>query len=257
MSRDELGSDYVQSLARGLKVLTAFSREQPRMSLSEVARATELTRATARRLLITLEHLGYVDSDGRQFRLTPQVLDIGYAYLSSLGVDEVAEPYMEELVEQLQESSSATVLDDTQIVYVARVPTKRIMTVSLGLGSRLPAYCTSMGRVLLAHLAPDDRDHRLDRSEIVAHTAKTVTDRAELVAILDQVREDGYALVDGELEIGVRSIAAPLRDRNGRVVAAMNVSTHPSRVTLDQLRGEFLPALVETAKRVSEQLARR
>jgi IclR family transcriptional regulator, pca regulon regulatory protein len=249
--------EFVQSLERGLAVVEAFSRERPSMTLAEVARETGLTRATARRLLFTLSALGYAASDGKRFTLTPRVLDIGYAYLSSLDLTDIAQPEMELLVERTHESSSAAVLDGTDIVYVVRVPTKRIMTISLGLGSRLPAYTTSMGRVLLAALSSDRLDEHLARVKLAPLTERTITDEAALRAELERVRDQGWALVDQELEEGIRSVAAPLRDRTGRVVAALNVSSHAGRVDLATLHSEFLPALVETAARISERLARR
>jgi IclR family pca regulon transcriptional regulator len=252
-----VSNEYVQSLERGLAVMQVFSREHPRMTLSEVARLTGLTRATARRVLLTLEHLGYARSDGRGFELTPKVLDLGYAYLSSLDLASIAEPGMEALVERTHESCSAAVLDGVEIVYIARVPTKRIMTISLGLGSRLPAYATSMGRVLLAELERDDIDALIGPGPLPAITERTITKPADLHDELVRVRRQGWALVDQELEPGLRSIGAPLRDRHGRALAALNVSTHVGRVSLDAVRKDFLPALLETAGQISERLARR
>ncbi|HEY3142358.1 MAG TPA: IclR family transcriptional regulator C-terminal domain-containing protein [Acidimicrobiales bacterium] len=249
--------EFVQSLARGLTVFAAFSRERPTLTLSEVAQATGLSRATARRLLFTLCSLGYASNDGKRFALTPKVLDIGYAYLSSLDLAGIAQSEMEALAEQTHESCSAAVLDGSEIVYVARVPTKRIMAISLGLGSRLPAYAASMGRVLLADLRPAELDAHLAQTSLVALTPRTIVDEATLRAELDQVRTQGWALVDQELEEGVRSVAAPLRNGQGRAVAALNVSSHAGRVKLDTLRDEFLPALLDTASRVSERLAHR
>lgn len=249
--------DFVQSLERGLAVMQAFSREQPTMTLSEVARTTGLTRATARRLLVTLCALGYAANDGKRFSLTPKVLDIGYAYLSSLDLTGIAQAEMEALVEQTHESCSAAVLDGTEIVYVVRVPTKRIMAISLGLGSRLPAYAASMGRVLLADLSPDELDDYLASTKLEPLTDRTITGETELRAELERVRRQGWALVDQELEEGIRSIAAPLRDRHDKVLAALNISSHAGRVNLATLREEFLPALLATANRISEHLARR
>lgn len=249
--------DFVQSLERGLAVLQAFSQHQPAMTLADVARATGLSRPTARRLLLTLEHLGYVQLDGRHFRLTARVLNIGYAYLSSLDLADVAQPEMEALVERTHESCSAAVLDRTEIVYVARVPAKRIMGPSLGLGSRLPAYATSMGRVLLAGRSGGELDTALAASDLRPLTPRTLTERAALKAEIAQVREQGWALVDQELELGLRSIAAPLRNRPGCVVAALNVSAHASRIDLSRLTDEFLPALLDSADRITKTLAAR
>jgi IclR family transcriptional regulator, pca regulon regulatory protein len=250
-------SEYVQSLERGLAVLQVFSREHPRLTLSEVARLAGLTRATARRVLLTLEHLGFARSNGRGFELTPRVLDIGYAYLSSLDLASIAEPAMEALVERTHESCSAAVLDGGEIVYVARVPTKRIMTISLGLGSRLPAYATSMGRVLLAELERDQVDDLIGGGPLPAVTDRTITRPAELHDELARVRAQGWALVDQELEIGLRSVAAPLRNRQGAAVAALNVSSHAGRVSLDVIGKDFLPALLDTAEQINQRLARR
>ena len=248
--------DFVQSLERGLAVIQTFDAEHPRLTLSEVAARAGLTRATARRLLLTLGELGYVSAAGRQFSLTPRVLDIGYAYLSSLNVQQIAQPYLESLSERVHESVSVTVLDGADVVYVARVPTKRIMTISLGLGSRLPAYCTSMGRVLLAELGPDELAAALPAS-LERHTERTVTTRAELAVVLKQVRAQGWALLDQELEMGLRSVAVPLRDSSERAVAAMNVSTQVARTPIDQLYERFVPELVTTAGQISEALAKR
>jgi IclR family transcriptional regulator, pca regulon regulatory protein len=252
-----VSTEYVQSLERGLAVMQVFSREHPRLTLADVARLSGLTRATARRVLLTLEHLGYARSNGRGFELTPKVLDIGYAYLSSLDLAATAEPAMEALVERTHESCSAAVLDGAEIVYVARVPTKRIMTISLGLGSRLPAYATSMGRVLLAELEPAQVDELIGSASLPGVTDRTITDPADLHDELARVRRQGWALVDQELELGLRSIAAPLRNRQHTAVAAINVSSHAGRVSLDVIRRDFLPALLDTADQINERLARR
>src|SRR5689334_6966533 len=205
-------ADFVQSLARGLMVVRAFDAEHRELGLSEVARATGLTRAAARRFLLTLVRLGYMKvSDGR-FSLTPRVLELGYAYLSSLTLPEVAQPHMETLVTTVNESSSISVLDDLEIVYVARVPTRRIMSITLSVGTRLPAYPTSMGRVLLAGLDDDELARRLARIEPQPLSARTVTVKATLRSLLERVRRQGYAATDQELEEGLRSLAVPIHD---------------------------------------------
>jgi IclR family pca regulon transcriptional regulator len=234
--------------------MNSFSRERATQTLSEVAEQTGLTRATARRILLTLAELGYVHQNSRSFSLTPKVLDLGYSYLSSFQVVELAQPSMERLVEEVKESSSMSVLDGPEIVYVARVPTKRIMTISLAIGSRLPAYPTSMGRVLLAGLPPNDIDEFIARTSLEQLTPHTITDPERLRSTLEKVRADGYAMVDQELEEGVRSIAAPIRNGRGKVIAAMNISCHASRVTVAKMREEFRPPLLATANEISERI---
>jgi IclR family pca regulon transcriptional regulator len=247
-------SNVVQSLERGLAVMSLFSREHPSLTLSEAAELAGLTRATARRILLTLEHLGYVKSNGRRFAPTAKLLSIGYAYLSSLDLWEVAEPYMEELAERTGESCSASILDGPEIVYVARVPSKRVMAIALSVGSRLPAHATSMGRVLLANLPADELDVYFRTSRRERLTARTMVDEARLRDLLDKVRCRGWALVDQELEMGVRSIAAPIRDLRGNVLAALNVSTHAGRVTVGEMERGFLPHLLNAAKLVGERV---
>ena len=249
-------AEHVQSLERGLSVIRCFDADHARLTLTDVANRTGLTRATARRLLLTLEALGYVSSNGRHFSLTPRVLDIGYAYLSSLNIQQIAQPFLEALSEQVNESVSVTVLDGADIIYVARVPTKRIMTISLGLGSRLPAYCTSMGRVLLAELSPEQL-RAIVPERLEPRTEHTLCSRDALEAELATVRRQGWALVDEELEIGLRSLAAPLCDAGGRAVAAMNVSTHAGRTATDEIHASIRPAVLRTARDVSEALAKR
>jgi len=247
-------SDFVQSLDRGLAVIRAFGPDREQLSLSEVARATGLTRAATRRFLLTLVQLGYVRNDGRQFSLRPRVLELGYAYLSGLGMPEVAAPHLEELVAQVRESSSISVLDGHHIVYVARVPTKRIMTVSISVGTRFPAYATSMGRVLLAGLSDDDLDSFLAEADLAPITDRTVTDRDRLREVIGDVRRQGYAIVDQELEEGLRAVAAPIHGAGGAVTAAINVSAHVSRVSMAAMRTGLLPQLQETARRIERDL---
>lgn len=247
---------HVQSLARGLSVITAFGPETPELTLSDVARATGLTRAAARRFLLTLVDLGYMRTDGRLFRLTPRVLDLGYAYLSSLSLPGVAEPHLERMVKETGESSSMSVLGGDDIVYVARVPTSRIMTVAINVGTRFPAYATSMGRVLLADLDEDALDAYLDRVDLSVLTDRTVPTVAELRARILTAREVGYALVDQELESGLRSLAAPIRDKRGRVVAAINISSHASRITKDKVKRQFLPLMLRVAAAIEADLRR-
>jgi len=250
-------SETVRAFERGLSVIRSFDRQQPTMTLAEVARACELNRATARRLLMTLEQLGYVRRRGDRFQLTARVMDLGYAYLSSFGIPELALPYLEDLSEELHEASSVGVLDDADVVYVARIPANRVMTVSIGLGTRFPAYRTSLGHVLLSGL-PDDqvRDlwDRSDRRDPTPHTIGTV---AQLLERIAKVRSNGFALVDQELEVGVRSIAAPILGPNGTIVAAMNVSTHVSRTPKSELQARFVPALLSTAEKLTGALANR
>jgi IclR family transcriptional regulator, pca regulon regulatory protein len=247
-------SDFVQSLERGLAVIRAFDAEHRELALSDVARSTGLTRAAARRFLLTLVKLGYVHfADGR-FSLRPRVLDLGYAYLSSLTLPEVAQPHMEALVAKVNESSSVSVLDDTEVVYVVRVPTRRIMSITLAVGTRLPAYATSMGRVLLAGLDEHDLDERLGRIDMKPLTARTVKDQKSLREAIGAVRRQGWAAVDQELEEGLRSAAVPIRDASGEVTAALNVSVHASRASMTALRREFLPHALEAAAAIEDDL---
>ncbi|MEU4096722.1 IclR family transcriptional regulator C-terminal domain-containing protein [Streptomyces sp. NPDC026673] len=253
-SKQELGPEFVESLARGLAVLTAFGEGRAELPLTAVAEATGLARATARRSLITLEHLGYVASEGRLFRLTPHVLELGCAHLSRLTLPEIAQPHLVELVEAVHDSASMAVLSGEQIQYVARVPTVRIMSVNITVGTRFPAYATAMGRVLLAGLPPRDRAAHLARTDLTRLTRHTVTDAPRLEGVLDRVAAEEHALVSEELEEGLRSIAVPVRDRGGRVVAAVNVSMHASRRSVEQSRSELLPPLRQAAARIGEEL---
>ena len=250
----ERNPDYVQSLERGLAVIKAFGADAPELRLSDVARTTGLTRAAARRFLLTLVRLGYVRQDGTSFSLRPRVLELGYAYLSALSLPEVAMPHMETLVADVNESSSIAVLDELDIIYVARVPTQRIMTITIAVGTRLPAYATSMGRVLLAGLEHDDLEDRLDRIELQRLTPTTVPDHYALREQVDRAREAGWSMVDQELEQGVRSASVPIRDATGAVVAAMNVSVHASRMTMQALRREVVPKLLRTAEAIENDL---
>jgi IclR family pca regulon transcriptional regulator len=253
---EERRSHHVQSLARGLSVITAFGPDTPELSLSDVARATGLTRAAARRFLLTLVDLGHVRQDGKLFRLTPRVLTLGYAYLSSLSLPGIAEPHLERLAREVHESSSMSVLDGHDIVYVARVPTSRIMTVAINVGTRFPAYATSMGRVLLAGLDEPALEEHLATLDLERFTDHTVASLDDLRARIAETRAHGYALVDQELEHGLRSIAAPVRNRHGKVVAAVNVSSHVSRVTRDRARRELLPPLLRAVQEIESDLSR-
>lgn len=253
------GVGPVQSLARGLMVIRAFDESRPEMTLSEVARVTELSRASARRFLHTLVQLGYVWTDGRVFALTPRVLELGFSYLSSMSLPEIAQPHLEKLVSQVHESVSVSVLDGDDIVYVARVPTSRIMTVSINIGTRFPAYATSMGRVLLAHLPEAELAAYLERVEPERLGPHTLTSTTALRGELDRIRAQGWALVDQELEAGLRSLAAPVRGRSSRggverVEAAVNVSSHASRTSPEHARKVLLPPLLETAARIEADL---
>jgi IclR family pca regulon transcriptional regulator len=236
-------------------VIRALSEPGPGLTLSAVARETSLTRAAARRFLLTLEDLGYVRAEDRRFSLTPRVLELGYSFLSSLTLPEIAQPHLRELVERVRESSSVSVLDGSDIVYVAREPTQRIMTVAISVGTRFPAYATSMGRVLLGGLGDDELAESMARADLRKLTSETLTDETALRVELERVREQGWALVDQELEGGLRSVAAPIRDPHEHVVAAINISTHASRTTLEAIRKTMLPQLLQTAALIEQDLA--
>jgi len=251
------GGEYVQSLDRGLAVIRCFDENRQRLTIADIARATGLTRATARRFLHTLEHLGYVGSSEGRFYLRPRVLQLGYAYLSSATFPEIAQEHLLQLAESLHESCSASVLDGDDIVYVARAQTNRIMTIALAVGSRLPAHVTSMGRVLIAAMPPAERDEYLASLELRGLTDHTITSRRKLRTTLTEVAADGFCLIDQELEVGVRSVAAPIHDATGKVVAAINASGHASRVSMQRLNDEFLPLVLQTAADIDADLALR
>ena len=251
MERD---GGFVQSLERGLLVIRALNAPEPQ-TLSDVARTTGLSRAAARRFLLTLEQLGYVHLAGGRFALTARVLELGYAYLSSLTLPEVAQPHLERLAHQVDESSSVSVLDGTDIVYVARVPTRRIMAVNISVGTRFPAYATSMGRVLLAGLDPGALDAALDQAEIRPLTPDAIADAGTLREELARVRARGYALVDQELERGLRAIAAPIHAPGGEAAAAINVSVQATRATVAEMKRRLLPPLRKTAAAIERDLA--
>ena len=251
-SRDPSGQ-YVQSLARGLSVIRSFDAEHPEMTLSDISRRTGLTRATSRRFLLTLVELGYVKTDDRLFSLTARVLELGFSYLSALSLPEIAQPHLEQLAASIHESTSASVLDGTDIVYVARVPTRRIMSVRINIGTRFPAYATSMGRVLLASFNAAELAPHLDAIDFEGLTSHTITSREALVKELERVREQGWAMVDQELENGLRSIAAPIR-HGSSVIAAINVSTTANSHTVESIHENLLPPLKLAAERISHDL---
>jgi IclR family transcriptional regulator, pca regulon regulatory protein len=247
--------EFIQSLERGLGIIRAFGPHAPEQTVSELAATTGLTRATARRFLITLIELGYVESDGRIFRLTPKVLELGYSFLSGLRFPDVALPHLERLVAEVDEGSEASVLDGDDIVYVVRVPSTAVMTVAINVGARMPAYATSMGKVLLASLPDAELDAYLARAQLRSILPRTVTDPRELRAQLERVRAQGYAIVDQELEEGLVAIATVVHGRGRRVVGSINLSTNVMRRSVDSLREELLEPLQRTARAIEADLA--
>lgn len=254
-SKDELGMEFLESLARGLAVLSAFRSAGGGLTVSAAAAATGLPRATARRALLTLRHLGYADSQGPTYHLLPRVLDLGYARLSSLTLTDISRPHLAELATLLDESASVAVLDGHDIHYLARAATSRILRMDITPGTRLPACPTSMGRVLLAALPPAELAARIARTDRRSLTEHTLTSPRGLIAAVDAAARHGYALVDQELQEGLRSLAVPLHDRDGRVVAALNVAVHAGRSTPQETLERVLPALRDTASRIEAELA--
>lgn len=247
--------DFIQAFANGLQVIRAFDNEHIRMTLSEVAERCKMTRAMARRLLWTLEKSGYAGISGRQFYLSPKVLELGYAYLASQPLLAIAQPLMEALVQQVHESCSMSVLDGQNIVYVIRIPTKRIMKISLGVGSRLPAYATSMGRVLLGALSDAELDVYLAQADLQALTEYTLTDRSAVRAKIEQARQQGWAMLNQELELGLCSVAVPIVAPGGKTIAAINVGVPSTIVGTDVLKADILPVLQTTAAEIQRTLA--
>jgi len=256
MPREGTGPDFIEALARGLDVIAAFEPRRPVMSLTEVAAATGLARPTARRILLTLRELGYVRATGSGFALTPRVLDLGVAYVRSMGLWDVARPHLEALSARTDESCSVAQLDGSDIVYVARVAVPKIVALVVQIGTRFPALPTSLGKVLLAALSPDELDGVLAQPSRSGLVPRWQPDRPERDAALREVRARGWALTDEQLARGIRSIAAPLRDGAGRVIAAVNVNTHAAETPLERLLEHHLPLLLQAAGEISADFAR-
>jgi IclR family pca regulon transcriptional regulator len=235
--------DIINGLVKGLSVIECFDEEHASQSITDVANRTGLERATARRCLLTLVHLGYATYDGKFFRLTPRVLNLGHSYLAATPLPRLIQPFLEELSGQIDESSSAAVLDNTEILYIARASYRRVMSINLGAGARMPAYCTSMGRILLAALPPATARAILDRSELIAYTAKTKADLPAITTELAVVAAQGFAVIDEELELGLCSIAVPLFNAQGHVVAALNIGAQSARASTSHMIANFLPLM--------------
>lgn len=248
--------DFMAGLGKGLAVIECFDDENERLTIAEVAAKTKLSRAAARRCLLTLQRLGYATYDGKFFGLTPRILRLGYAYLASTELPQLVQPFLERLSETLHESCSASILDGDEIVYVARAATKRIMSVGISVGTRLPAYCTSMGRVLLAALPAPEMERRLAATARPRLTPHTRTQVGDLIVVLKAVRESGHAVIDQELEVGLASIAVPLVNAAGDTVAAINIGVQSARVPAADLPRLFLPHLLE-AQRALRPLIKR
>lgn len=246
--------DHIQSLERGFAVLLAFDAERPNPTLGELAAATKLARPVVRRILLTLQRLGYVETSGGRWALTPAVLSIGQHYTASQQLIEVSQPYLLRLAEQTEESASLAKLDGIDVVYVARVPVRRIMSINVSVGTRVPAHATSMGRVLLAWSPETEIERVIAGSGLHPFTPRTITDPEQLRAALRTVREQGWALVADELEEGLISVSAPVRDQTGAVVAALASSTSSGRSTVAQLQADVVPLLLRTAAQVSAEL---
>jgi IclR family pca regulon transcriptional regulator len=253
-ARIQSSDGYVQAFARGLSVIHSFGPNSSSQTLTQVAEATGLDRAGARRFLLTLEKLGYVRREGRTFNLTPRVLELGYSFLSTLPLRSIAEPIVRELVQEVNESSSVSVLDGSDIVYIVRVPVKKIMTITLSIGSRIPAYCTAMGRILLGDRQPNEVKQLLKDSDVTRHTRFTITSRAEIMKAIEADHDKGWSMCNQELEEGICSIAVPLLDREGRAAAAMNITANLSRTTPAEMVSRFLPCLKKSAEKINVAL---
>jgi IclR family transcriptional regulator, pca regulon regulatory protein len=238
-------TDTLGSLAKGLSVIEAFSAEGSRLAIADVSQRTGLDRAAARRCLLTLASLGYASYDGKYFSLTPRILRLGTACLGAMPLPKIVQPWLDKLSEDIEQSTSVSILDDWEIVYVARAAQQRLMSISLMPGSRLPAACASMGRVLLATLPDSKLRALLDKHPTEQRTPLTITDTDDLMRVLQQVRQDGYAIADQELEIGLRSIAVPVLDSRGNTIAALNVGVAATHKKADELRDLYLPKLIE------------
>ncbi|HTV67345.1 MAG TPA: IclR family transcriptional regulator C-terminal domain-containing protein [Rhizobiaceae bacterium] len=244
--------DHVNSLGRGLSVMELLASHPAGLTLTETAERAGLTRAGARRFLLTLSAAGYAEQEGRRFRLSPRLISVARTWLGGASLWTYAEPFMREVSTQLNESCSAAVLSGEDVVYVARVPGRTILSVALHVGTRLPAYCTSMGRVLLSGLPSAERKAFLAHADVRANTPKTVTAKRELNDIIADVAGANYAIVDEELELGLRSIAVPIRDRSSAIVAAINVSTQSARCSVKEMQRDFLPPLRDAARKIED-----
>ncbi|KAB1643213.1 IclR family transcriptional regulator domain-containing protein [Gulosibacter chungangensis] len=247
-------NDFIQSLARGFAVIRSFDAEHPVQNLSEVAKRADISPASARRFLYTLETMGYVRADGRQFALTPRVLELGFSYLSALSLPEAMQPHLEQLSRAVGESVSAAVLTGSDIVYIARVPTRRIMSIGITIGTSFPAHATSMGRVLLAALPEARARELISNGPLETFTSSTLTDVTALLEELARVRKQGWAINDGELEEGLRSLAVPIHGKDGTVAAAINISTTVNRNSLEQMQQVQLPQALDTARAIEAEL---
>jgi IclR family pca regulon transcriptional regulator len=255
-SNERVGGEreLVAGCIKGLNVIEAFGAAHPRLTLAEAAHKTGLTRAAARRYLLTLQKYGYVDSDGKFFRLTPRVLRLGYSYLASVPLPELAQPILNRISDRTREAASVAILDSHEIVFIARSAPQRIMTVRTTVGTRLPAYCTAMGRILLSNLSKPQLLNFFKYIKLQKLTPKTITDRTKLLAAIAQARNQGYAIVDEELEMGLRTIAAPLRDSRGAIAAAISISLQSARMTPAEMERDLLPILQESCQPLSAVL---
>ena len=251
---EQRGEHFVRSVARAMDVLRAFTADRPELTLTEVAAATELDRAGARRLLLTLVDLGYLRHDDRYYALTPQVLEFGYAYLSSRSLPQIAEPHLRRLTGELKEMTAVAVLDADDIRYVAQVPSPKLLSVAIPVGTRFPAHATSMGKVLLAGIAPERLEARLGSMQLRPLTSSTITTREGMRAELAKVRKQGYVISDGDLEDGLRGVAVPVRDPSGAVFAAVNVSLDVHSAPEELVAREIVPPLEVTASRIEADL---
>jgi IclR family pca regulon transcriptional regulator len=254
-ARSGADRELVNSVLRLFEVLKAFRRERPRMTLSEVAEYAGLTRASARRFLLTLVHAGYAETDGKRFALTPRLLELGHAVMAGSSVWDIARPVLAALSERMGESCYGAVLDGPEVLYVLHIPSARhLINVDLRVGSRTPAYCSSVGRVLLAGLTPAAAERALAATRPEARTPKTITAKGKLIEAVDQARRQGWCIVDEELELGLRSLSVPLRGRGGMTVGAINICGPTSRVSLEELRTSFLGGLLEAAARIQASI---
>lgn len=251
---DHTNRDFVGSLAKGLRVLRAFNEGTEKMTVSDAAKAAELPRAGARRLLLTLHALSYLHTDGKYFSLAPKVLELGFSYLSSQNWLSIASPILERLRDKLDEAVSVTVLEETEVVYVARFPVDRVMTMAMDIGSRKPAFCTAMGRVLLGDLPQTKVREILLATELRAYTGRTLTDINELMAAVCQARQQGYCLIDRELEDSLVAISVPVRNYHGETLAAVNVCGHPGNLSLEDLEIRCLPELQAATRQITQAL---